>query len=34
VHVTAQVGNYQREYVAILYRSSGTDIRVVSFYWR
>ena len=34
VHVTAQIGDYQREYVAILYRNSGTDIQVVSFYWK
>jgi general secretion pathway protein K len=34
VHVTAQIGDYQREYVAILFRNSGTDIQVVSFYWK
>ncbi len=34
VHVTAQIGNYKREYIAILYRKSGTDIQVVSFYWK
>jgi general secretion pathway protein K len=34
VHVTAQIGTYQREYVAILFRSSGTDIQVLSFYWK
>ena len=34
VHVTAQIGDYKREYVAILARSSGTAIQVVSFYWK
>jgi general secretion pathway protein K len=34
VHVTAQIGDYQREYVAILFRNSGTDVQVVSFYWK
>ena len=34
VHVTAQIGDYHREYVAILYRNSATDVRVVSFYWK
>jgi type II secretory pathway component PulK len=34
VHVTAQIGDYHREYIAILYRNSGTDIRVLSFYWQ
>jgi type II secretory pathway component PulK len=34
VHVTAQMGDYQREYVAILYRNSGLDIQVLSFYWK
>ena len=34
VHVTAQLGDYKREYVAILARTSGTDIQVVSFYWK
>jgi general secretion pathway protein K len=33
VHVTAQIGAYQREYIAILFRNSGTDIQVLSFYW-
>ena len=33
VHVTAQIGDYHREYIAILYRNTGTDIQVVSFYW-
>ena len=34
VHVTAQIGDYKREYVAILYRKPGTDIQVLSFYWK
>jgi len=34
IHVAAQIGNYRREYVAILYRNSGTDIQVLSFYWK
>jgi general secretion pathway protein K len=34
VHVTAQLGDYKREYVAILARISGTAFQVVSFYWK
>ena len=34
VHVTARFGDYKREYVAILARNSGTDIQVLSFYWK
>jgi type II secretory pathway component PulK len=34
VHVTAQIGDYKREYVAILARTSGTVIQVLSFYWK
>jgi general secretion pathway protein K len=34
VHVTAQLGSYKREYVAVLARNSGTAIQVVSFYWK
>jgi general secretion pathway protein K len=34
VHVTAQVGTYSREYIAVLFRNSGTDIQIVSFYWK
>ena len=34
VHVTAQVGDYTREFVAILARNSGTDIQVLSYYWK
>jgi general secretion pathway protein K len=33
VHVTARLGPISREYVALLWRASGGDIRVVSFYW-
>ena len=34
VHVTAQFSDCKREYVAILARNSGTDIQVLSFYWK
>jgi len=34
VHVTARIGDYHREYVAILYRNTATDIQVLSFYWK
>ncbi|MFZ0826274.1 MAG: general secretion pathway protein GspK [Verrucomicrobiia bacterium] len=36
VHVTAQIGDYRREYVAILYRNptNGTDVQVLGFYWK
>jgi general secretion pathway protein K len=34
VHVTARIGDDQREYFAILYRNSPTDIQVLSFYWK
>ena len=34
VHVTAKIGDYQREYIAILHRNSPTDIEVLRFYWR
>ena len=34
VHVTAQISDYKREYVAILARTSGMDIQVLSFYWK
>jgi general secretion pathway protein K len=33
VHVTARIGDYHREYVAILYRNTPTDIQVLRFYW-
>jgi type II secretory pathway component PulK len=34
VHVTARIGDFEREYIAILFRNSGTDIQVLSFYWK
>jgi general secretion pathway protein K len=34
VHVTAQIGGYKREYVAILAHISATDFQIVSFYWQ
>ena len=34
VHITAQINDYKREYVAILFRNSPTDIQVLSFYWK
>jgi len=34
VHVTARIGDYHRDYVALLYRNSATDIEVLSFYWK
>jgi len=34
VHATAQIGEFKREYVAILARTSGMDIQVLSFYWK
>jgi type II secretory pathway component PulK len=34
VHVTARIGDDRREYVAILYRNTPTDIQVLSFYWK
>jgi type II secretory pathway component PulK len=34
VHVTARIGDSKREYVAILFRNSGTDIQILSFYWK
>jgi len=33
VHITAQIGSYQREYVALLLRNTPNDIQVVGFYW-
>jgi hypothetical protein len=32
VTVTAQIGNYKRDFNAILYRN-GPTVQVVSFYW-
>jgi len=34
VDVKARIGDYHREYVAILYRNSPADIKVLSFYWK
>jgi len=34
VHVTAKIGDSQREFIATLYRNSGTDIQVLGFYWK
>jgi general secretion pathway protein K len=34
VHVTAHIGDSSREFIAILFRNSGTDIQVVGFYWK
>ncbi|HTR43001.1 MAG TPA: general secretion pathway protein GspK [Pseudomonadales bacterium] len=32
-HVTAHYGNSTRDYVAVIWRNTPLDIRVVSFYW-
>ena len=34
VHVTARIGDDQREFVAILFRNSPTDIKILNFYWK
>ena len=34
VHVTAKIGDSTREFVATLFRNSGTDIQIVGFYWK
>jgi general secretion pathway protein K len=34
VNITAQIGDAKREFTAILYRNTGTDIQVVGFYWK
>lgn len=34
VNVTAQIGDNKRQFTAILYRGTGTDIQVVGFYWK
>jgi general secretion pathway protein K len=34
VHVTAKIGDSSREFTAILFRNSGTDIQVLGFYWK
>ncbi len=33
IHVTAHYLNFSREYIAIVWRNSPTDIRVVGFHW-
>jgi type II secretory pathway component PulK len=34
VEVTAQIGDESRVFTAIILRNTGTDIRVVGFYWK
>jgi general secretion pathway protein K len=34
VHITAKIGDSTRDYTAILWRNTGTDIEVVSFWWK
>jgi general secretion pathway protein K len=34
VHVTAKIGDAKREFTAIIFRNTGTDIQVVGFYWK
>ncbi len=34
VHVIARIGDYQREFIAILYRNSPADIQILNFYWK
>ena len=34
VHVTARIGDFHREYVAVLHCNSPTDIQILSFYWK
>jgi general secretion pathway protein K len=34
VHVTAKIGDSSREFVATLFRNSGTDIQILGFYWK
>jgi general secretion pathway protein K len=34
VHVTAHIGDSSRDFTAILYRNTGTDIQVLRFYWK
>ena len=34
VHVTAHIGDSIREFTAILFRTTGTDIQVLRFYWK
>ena len=34
VHINAQIGDSQREFIALLFRNSGTDIQTLGFYWK
>jgi type II secretory pathway component PulK len=34
VHVTAKAGDSTREFTAILHRNTGTDIQILSFWWK
>jgi general secretion pathway protein K len=34
VRITAHIGDSSRDFTAILYRNSGTDIQVLRFYWK
>jgi general secretion pathway protein K len=34
VHVTAQIGDDTREFTAIIFRNTGTDVQVVGFFWK
>jgi general secretion pathway protein K len=34
IHVTAHIGDSSREFTAILFRNTGTDIQVLRFYWK
>lgn len=34
VHVTAKIGDHHRDFTAIIFRNTATDIPVVGFYWK
>ena len=34
VTVDARIGDYQRQFIAILGRNSATDVQILSFYWK
>jgi general secretion pathway protein K len=34
VHITAQIGSYQREYVSILWVNNPKDIQILGFWWK
>ena len=34
VHITAHIGNSSRDFTAILFRNTATDIQVLRFYWK